>query len=534
MTRARNRHVIVLVCVLCLCSGLVSPALAAQSVGDSGGEAIQVATKSPIQTAQNQPSSNTSNTSNTTNQNQSSANTPNSSNTTNQNQTSANTSNASNESGVGVGIHSLNKKEANDLLKSKGSQSSQNTQSSINGPSGQTNAQVNEDNGSENKSAKEYTIRVGPMEVPIGEAVAESIQFIVDKTSAGIASLINTFHEYILGLPAPGEATDISSWMNAGGWWTAVYGVYGIMSAIAIALLTPSFMVATDKVDRQERHAYFIELSKAAFFILLGIPVIAFCLHLGNSLTLAVAPKGLDFIASLAGLKELGVGIIFGFILLMSKGSLVAIGIICTMLIHILVYLVVAFWPIFWAFRVQPQSTMKGFGHMGIALFPLLILMKFVQAGILRFLFEIPYGGGAGAIFKLVATTGGLTIALIALPYATVTKLVPGSAMLMENMNRKQKVIHEHEDVNVNVTHTQQVSDEHVGPKSENPDQPTSSWAAGKKPNGYQSTTGPSSENPNPNSFNRGPSTYTGGSISGPNSGSGGRDQSSGGDNDGK
>lgn len=68
---------------------------------------------------------------------------------------------------------------------------------------------------------------------------------------------------------------------------------------------------------------------------------------------------------------------------------------------------------------------------MGLAMLPLLILLKFVQSGILRFLYELPLDSLGGALFKLVATTSGLVIALIGLPYIFMTKLLPGSAMLI-------------------------------------------------------------------------------------------------------
>lgn len=302
---------------------------------------------------------------------------------------------------------------------------------SLDGPGGDTQSQ--QDNASEtpDESTGDYTIRIGMVEVPIGEAITKTIEFVIDKTVDGITSLVDTFNEYILGLPAPGEPTDVSTWMTADGPWSAVYGVYGIMSALAIVLLTPSFMVATDTVDPRKRHERLVELGKAAFFILLGIPVIAFCLHLGNELTMAVAPSGLEAITSLESLESLGIGIIFGFMLILFKAIFVAIGILFIMLIYIMMYLTVVFWPLFWACRVQPQSTLKGFGHVGIAMFPLIILLKFIQSGILRFLYELPFNSLGGALFKLVATTAGLVIALIGLPYIFMTKLLPGSAMLI-------------------------------------------------------------------------------------------------------
>lgn len=461
-----------LMCILCLCSGLVGPTLAAPAPGSVSGQTHSG--QSPTNTAAQ----------------------------TNQLSYTSLATEKANTIASGVARPLQNSPPL--VIKNAGT-------NVLQGPNG---GRVH---------AKDYTIDVGFVDIDLGEAIEKMIQYTIDMMKNGVKNLVSSFNNYILGIPAPGDPQDPSTWTEGTSGWSAVYIVYGIMSALAIALLTPSFMVATDTIDRKKRRAHLIELGKAGVCILLGIPITVFCLHLGNAVTMAVAPDGLDFLASLGGLSNLGIGIIFGAIMIYTKGSLVAIGIVCSMLIRLLFFLSVAFWPIFWAFRVQPQDTLKGYGHMGLSMFPLLILLRFTQAGILKFLFEIPLD--EGPLFKLVATSGGLAIALIALPYAIVVKLVPGSAMLLNSM-QKNKVHHDH-----NHNHEVEYSDSGAqhseyredcrGPRSENPE-PRSQNRLPPKYRNYATSKGPRSKNPD----SRQSRGQSGGYTSGRRSNSGGSSSS--------
>lgn len=300
----------------------------------------------------------------------------------------------------------------------------------LGGSSGSDIHYQQDDGDNSDDSDGDYTIEVGLVELDLGEALTKTIEYGVDKMLEGIAALIDTFNQYILGVPAPGDPTEVSTWMSPGHPWPAVYGVYGIMSALAIALLTPSFMVATDTVDPQRRRARLAELGKAAFFILLGVPVVAFCLHFGNELSQVIAPSGYEFVSSSSGIGDLGLGLIFGAILLWAKGTVVGLGILMSIIIYMSVYIMVAFWPFFWALRVQPQADLQSVGIVGISVLPLLIALRFSQSGILRLIHQLPYGSLGGTAFKLLAITSGLVIALLALPYLFLTKLIPRSIIL--------------------------------------------------------------------------------------------------------
>ncbi|UPM42917.1 hypothetical protein [Halocatena salina] len=282
----------------------------------------------------------------------------------------------------------------------------------------------------DDKDEEDYTIKIGPVDVDIGEIIRKTFEFTASLTIDMIELGINTFNDYIIGVPAPGNPTEVSTWISAENPWPAVYGVYGIMTTVAIALLTPSFMVATDTVDPQQRRERWLELGKAAFFILLGIPVVAFCLHLGNELIQAIAPSGYEFISSTAGVSDLSLGLLFGVLLVWAKGTIVGIGLIIAIMIYMSVFILVAFWPLFWALRVQPQSDLQSYGTVGISMLPLIILLRFTQSGILRLLHQLPYDSLGDLAIKVIAIVAGLSIALIGLPYVFVTKLFPRTIIL--------------------------------------------------------------------------------------------------------
>lgn len=279
-----------------------------------------------------------------------------------------------------------------------------------------------------------YGVDIGLVTVPMGDIIAQIGQYIIDDFGGAIAKLVNEFNHMMFDLPAPGTSDDVSSWFSAGGWWKTVYGTYGIMSALAIALLLPSLMIAVDTVDPHRRKQRLLELGKAGTIgILVGFPLTALGLHLGNAITGVIVPSGSEFLTSSGSIAHLGIGIILAFILLMTQFTVVVIGILVVMLQDLLTYLVVAFWPIFWAFTVQPSSTLRSYGKMGISMYFLLIVLKFTQVAILRFLYLIPLD--SNPIVSLITILIGVTVVFIGLPYVALRKMVPGSAMLIRGAN---------------------------------------------------------------------------------------------------
>jgi hypothetical protein len=352
--------------------------------------------------------------------------------------TPANTSNNQLDNGSDQTTWSLNETKINQQLNnnSSSSQSPPPTNASTGANQNQNNKDV------VNNEAKNGSYTYSPIpgyKIDFGEVITTINNFLLDQLGKGVKELVNDFNAYFLTLPAPGQPTEPSTWMtDTGIWWSAVYSIYGIMSALAIALLLPPLMSTTDTINRYERAEGIWAIAKTFAAVIFGIPITAFCLHLGNSVTMAMAPSGIEFVSSLAGVSKLGLGIVLGTVLIATKVTVVVVGVGIVMIQFLLVYLAVAFWPVFCGFRMQPTSTVRSFGNMGLSVFFLLILVKFAQVSILRFLFEITANNELQVIYALVMTTIGLLVALIGVPYIAVKKLLPTSAMIMARRGKRE------------------------------------------------------------------------------------------------
>lgn len=282
-----------------------------------------------------------------------------------------------------------------------------------------------------------YGVEIGGVWFPVGSIIYQTFNTIVSSVGNQLQSMLDDFNEAMFGLPAPGEPTQPATWVQGDGWWPAVYGLFGIMAALAIALLIPETMMALDTRDRRERGERLLEIMKAFVIgVLFGVPLTALMLHLGSGITTAIAPAGHEYIATPTSLAQVGLGMFMGFLMLLIKWLVLLVGILVVMLQHLLIYLIVAFWPLFWALRRQPNSSLRGFGQAGINAFFILILMKLFQVSILRFMAELPVtagsmAGAVGAFFKLIVVTAGIFIALIGIPYYFLLKVIPGSGMVV-------------------------------------------------------------------------------------------------------
>lgn len=282
-----------------------------------------------------------------------------------------------------------------------------------------------------------FGVKIGEVWFPVGSVIYQTFNAIVSSVGNQLQSMLNDFNEAMFGLPAPGEPTQPATWFQGEGWWPAVYGLFGIMAALAIALLIPEMMMALDTLDRRERGERLLETMRSLVIgVILGIPLTALMLHLSNGITVAIAPAGHEYLASPSSLAQVGLGMFLGFLLLFFKWVVLLLGILVVMVQHFMMYLVVAFWPLFWALRRQPNASLRVFGKAGINAFFILIMLKLFQVSILRFMAELPItagsmAGAVGAFFKLIVVTAGIFIALIAIPYYLLLKVIPGSGNIV-------------------------------------------------------------------------------------------------------
>lgn len=268
----------------------------------------------------------------------------------------------------------------------------------------------------------------GPMQLVNG--VVSGIAASLSKMAIG---MIDAFNNMFFRLPASGVPSDPSTWTNGDtGWWPAVLVLYGISSAIAIAMMIPPLMFAIDCQDEVERRERLHRIVKAflmgpvlGFFICTGIA------HLVGSIAVLIAPSGAEFLQTPGNMAKFGVGILGGalFAIWNTGGAVVAIAVMVG--IWVLYHPLTGFWPLYWAFTVQPSDNVRNTGNIGIAAWILLTVLPLFQAMGLRFVFEIPWQatpslGGAGSLILGVFTAGlGLVGFTAGASYIGLKKAIP-------------------------------------------------------------------------------------------------------------
>ncbi|WP_129116611.1 hypothetical protein [Halegenticoccus tardaugens] len=277
---------------------------------------------------------------------------------------------------------------------------------------------------------------VGSFGIPSGEEWMESaIQWIIDETTSEVAGYVDGFNHIMFTVPAPGEPLDPVSWYtDDSGWWPGTYVMFWISAAISMVLYIPAVAFGVDKPNSNERTATLLRIVKAfAIGTLFGIPVLAMGGHAINAFSLAIAPSGTEFMETPGDVSKLGLGLIFGFALVIAKSGVVFVGLLALLGLWFLMFVCYAFWPLCWAFAVQESSNVRNVGYVGIATYVILLAINFFQTGILRFLYHLPFSVGDinGTLLALAVTIVGLTVALIALPIGGFEKLLPASAAVM-------------------------------------------------------------------------------------------------------
>lgn len=269
---------------------------------------------------------------------------------------------------------------------------------------------------------------VFPSPEEFAEAVAE---WIVASISAGLEKFIDTFNRVMFGLPAPGAWEDPDSWVDpTDGWWAGVWETYLILVPIGVFMGVSAATLALSKPPA-ERRQRFLTAAKALGLIVFGFPFLAAVLHLGNALSIALAPAPEEFLSTPGNTAKLGVGVVLGLAVIIVDATVVVIGLAVLFIQYFLVHILVALWPLFWGVRALPFDVARPFGDVGVAGLGVLILLKIFQTATLRFLFEIPWETGqpGALLFSLVGTIVGLVVATLLLPVVAVKKALP-AAML--------------------------------------------------------------------------------------------------------
>lgn len=275
------------------------------------------------------------------------------------------------------------------------------------------------------------TRSVGGGFVPSPKRFAEAIiNYIVSGLLDGIAFLAGYVTRLIAGMPAPGTSTDISSWSSPNdGLWPGVYDA----TKFSIALAAIGLVIASSWGFRhgdiyQQREAQ-RRVAVGFVMVLLTWVVAPLGLHLGAQLSIAVAPSGHEFTASLGNFAKFGFGPVLALILGGVDLVFILLGLLVLGAQYYLAHLIVFLWPLAWALRAF-DGYMNSLGTFILYLYGGLITLNVGQAMMLRFIFELPWGrGGVPPFLGFISTVAGLAIALILFPAAMLHRITTASAV---------------------------------------------------------------------------------------------------------
>lgn len=241
---------------------------------------------------------------------------------------------------------------------------------------------------------------------------------------------VDLFHEWGVGIPAPGVPTDMSSWSDrsqmSAMWRGAVAGHF-TSAAIGLLWLMTQALEASTKGPMERRQQY-KRIGIAAVLILGGYHFFApFPFHLFNEFAMEISPDGADFTGSFGNMARLGLGLFFGAIVVLISAGTFAIGLLSIVVVDALTYSTYALWGLIWAAWASDGQA-RGYGFQGIFTIGAICALALVQAVILDVIFNIPWDGTAGPIDALLGTAFGLGIAYIYLPWTFLKQTVYAAA----------------------------------------------------------------------------------------------------------
>ena len=253
------------------------------------------------------------------------------------------------------------------------------------------------------------------------------LEGVVDAIVAALVGVIDQFNINFMTLPVSG------SWSNPAAigvptdpFWIGIYLVYGLLAvpSLMVAWGVGVFGIAVPRnLTRQERT---IRLAKALVLIIAGFQLLQLWNLSWNTIALAFAPSGTEFMADPGNAAKLGIGVAAGLFVIAVKGVVLLVGIAIHVTFMFLTYLTVALWPLtimlyFSEFFVTESA--------GIATMATTLLLTPIQAGkaiILRVLFELPLLiDNPATLLSFGFIFAGVFLAFVYLPWKALRKLVP-------------------------------------------------------------------------------------------------------------
>jgi hypothetical protein len=211
-------------------------------------------------------------------------------------------------------------------------------------------------------------------------------------------------------------------------WWNAVWTMYGGLTALVVLPIFVSWVYGwSQTTSSREREAHLRQIAVAVGMIIGGLIVIPLALHLVNELATNLVPSGKEFMATPGSVSKFGLGLLVGGVVLVLESGLVVVALLVLFVEWVLVYLLLAVWPLVAVCFASGNRYLKPYGASAMVALGSILGLKLVQALWLRFLFELPlsFGKGGMSLLTIGATIVGLLIGFIYLPYYVVTNLLP-------------------------------------------------------------------------------------------------------------
>lgn len=258
-----------------------------------------------------------------------------------------------------------------------------------------------------------------------GDWVGGILKWIHNDVREGVAGFINDFNFLLTGVLHPGNATDPTSWVNPDQpLWNAIWKMFGLSLGLSIPIHTYNFMMALDRPDKQSRQRRLKETGFSFAMSIIG-PVVVGLLYGGtNILTQTLAPSGQELLATPKSVSKLGVGVVLGVVVSIANSGVIASGLAVIVVMQFILVFVAGTWPIWWGMRASSIGLFRSKGNFALSCVGVILLIRVVQALILRFLSWMPWGevGPGSTLFLTVIIIVGLLVAMWGLPYYGVRK----------------------------------------------------------------------------------------------------------------
>ncbi|MFC4989617.1 hypothetical protein [Saliphagus infecundisoli] len=251
----------------------------------------------------------------------------------------------------------------------------------------------------------------------------------VDGVLSEVVAAINAIHAIAIQVPAPGEAEDPSSWAEpASEQWQTVFAVisWPLVAAIVWLMAQIGVSFSYDSAEKRRRGWKRIALASVMIF---GTWVFApALLHLFAEVAQGIYPDGEQFVTP-DGAIRFGLGLYLLAILLIFKAIVVVAALVSVIMLHLLTYLSILFWPLSWA-AWATHGQAHAYGSFGLFVFGSLLALSVIQSVILRFLIYLPLDGSiAGTAGSIVLILFGLAFALVYLPWKMLEKAHVAAAL---------------------------------------------------------------------------------------------------------